>query len=384
MCRCPDGRRRARADNVPLRPFALERYFAPYELVVPFLFSSSDCEPLSLERLLALADDNTLALWSRLRLGYTDSQGLPALREEIGRLYTNVSPDNVVVVVPEEGILLAMHALVQPGDHVITTFPGYQSLYEIARDIGCDVDQWTPTESAGWAFDPADLDRLARPNTRLLVVNFPHNPTGCLPSRSVFQRIVTWAQHRGIRIFSDEMYRLLEFESTDRLPSAVECDDRAVVLSGMSKSFGLAGLRIGWVVTRDRKVLDRVKELLDYTTICASAPSEVLALIGLRSSATIVPEHIARILRNLSLLERFATDHPAILTLVRPRAGSVCLAKLAGREPASTFCRRIVESAGIMVLPSTVFDFGDRHIRIGLGRENFPEVLENFERFVNG
>jgi aspartate/methionine/tyrosine aminotransferase len=150
----------------------------------------------------------------------------------------------------------------------------------------------------------------------------------------------------------------------------------------MSKSFGLAGLRIGWLVTRDRKILDRVKELKDYTTICASAPAEVLALIGLRARATIVSEHLARILRNVSILERFVADRPAVATWVRPRAGSVCLARLMTGEPASGFCKRIVDRAGIMVLPSTVFDFGDEHIRIGLGRENFPEVLEKFDRYI--
>jgi aspartate/methionine/tyrosine aminotransferase len=365
-----------------LRPFALERYFAPYEQVVPYLFSSSDCEPLSLERLLTLADHETLGLWNNLRLGYTDSQGLPALRQEIANLYVNVSADDVVVVVPEEGILLAMHALLRPGDHVITMFPGYQSLYEVARDIGCAIDHWTPNEGNAWHFDPTALDRLSRPTTRLLVINFPHNPTGYLPSAHEYEVVVAWAHQRGIRIFSDEMYRFLEWVPEDRLPSAIDCDDRALVLFGMSKSFGLAGLRIGWLATRDRVALDRVKELKDYTTICASAPAEVLALIGLRARSTLVGEHLTRIQRNLSLLDAFVADHPGVLGLVRPRAGSVCLARLNIGEPVSSFCRRIVEEAGVMVLPSTVFDFGDRHIRIGLGRESFPDALRNFERYV--
>jgi aspartate/methionine/tyrosine aminotransferase len=365
-----------------LRPFALERYFAPYEQVVPYLFSSSDCEPLSLERLLTFADHEAQGLWNDLRLGYTDSQGLPVLRQEIANLYVNVSADDVVVVVPEEGILLAMHALLQPGDHVITMFPAYQSLYEVARDVGCAIDFWTPHERDGWYFDPSALDRLLRPTTRLLVINFPHNPTGYLPSAHEFQVVVAWARQRGIRIFSDEMYRFLEFVPEDRLPSAVDCDDQALVLFGMSKSFGLAGLRIGWLVTRDRAALDRVKELKDYTTICASAPAEVLALIGLRARLTIVAEHLTRIQRNLSLLDIFVADHPGLVSPVRPRAGSVCLARLNTGEPASSFCRRIVEEAGVMVLPSTVFDFGDRHIRIGLGRESFPDVLQNFARYV--
>jgi aspartate/methionine/tyrosine aminotransferase len=177
------------------------------------------------------------------------------------------------------------------------------------------------------------------------------------------------------------MYRFLEFAPENRLPSAVDCDDHALVLFGMSKSFGLAGLRIGWLATRDREALDRVKEL-DYTTICASAPAEVLALIGLRARSTIVGEHLTRIQRNLSLLDAFVADHPEVVRLVRPRAGSVCLARLKIEEPASSLCRRIVEEAGVMVLPATAFDFGDRHIRIGLGRESFPDALRNFERYV--
>ena len=365
-----------------LPPFALERYFAPHEHRVPFLFSSSDCEPLTLERLLTLADLETRKLWNDLRLGYTESQGLLALRQEIANLYVTVSADDIVVVVPEEGILLAMHAVLQSGDHVISMFPGYQSLYEVARDIGCAIDHWEPNERNGWHFDPTALNRLSRPTTRLLVINFPHNPTGYLPSAQEFQALVAWAQQRGIRIFSDEMYRFLEFAPEDRLSSAVDCDDRALVLFGMSKSFGLAGLRIGWLATKDRAILDRVKELKDYTTICASAPAEVLALIGLRARSTIVGEHLTRIQGNLSLLDGFVSDNPGIISPVRPRAGSVCLASLDTGESASSFCRRIVEEAGVMVLPSTVFNFGDRHIRIGLGREHFPDALRNFERYV--
>ena len=364
------------------RPFALERHFAAHEFSAPYLFSASDCEPLSLERLLALADPETTGMWKDLRLGYTDSQGLPALRREIARLYVNVSPEDVVVVVPEEGIFLAMHALLHADDHVVTTFPGYQSLYEFARDIGCAVDQWRPSEENGWRFDPASLERLARPNTRLLVMNFPHNPTGYLPSCGEFRAVLAWANARGIRVFSDEMYRLLELDPADRLPSAADGDDRAITLFGMSKAFGLAGLRIGWLVIRDRNALQRVVALKDYTTICASAPAELLALIGLRARDAIVSEHLARIGRNVALLDRFLADHPGFATCVLPRAGSVCFPRLTSREGTSAFCRRIVEQAGVMIVPSAVYDFGDEHFRIALGRENFPEVLGRFEQFA--
>lgn len=127
----------------PLTPFKLERYFARYEFKVQYLLSASDCESLGLRELLALADLDSLARWEQLRLGYTESQGLPALRAEVARLYQTLTPDDVLILTPEEGIFIAMHTLLEPGDHVIAIAPAYQSLSEIARSLGCTVTPWT-------------------------------------------------------------------------------------------------------------------------------------------------------------------------------------------------------------------------------------------------
>ena len=129
----------------PLPPFALERYFARHEFSCPYLLCCSDSEPVLMTSLLQLADDECRAAWDGLRLAYTESQGLPALREAVAALYMSVKPDQVVISAPEEGIFLAMQALLQPGDHAVCTAPGYQSLHEIARSIGCEVDLWEPS-----------------------------------------------------------------------------------------------------------------------------------------------------------------------------------------------------------------------------------------------
>jgi len=366
-----------------MRPFAIERYFARFEHVSRHLLSSSDCEPLTLADLLGLADSETLALWDDLSLGYTESPGLPLLRREIAGLYEGIAADDVLEVVPEEGIILAMRAMLEPGDHVVTTFPGYQSLYSIAEDMGCVVSRWQPRTDDGWRFDPGDLRAALRPDTKLVIVNFPHNPTGALPSIADFVETVRIVADAGAYLFSDEMYRWLEPEGVARLPSACEVYPRAVALCGMSKTFSLPGLRVGWLATREEAVMERLALLKDYTTICASAPSEVLALMGLRARAGIVAANLATISANKAAVERLCAAHPERLAWTPPRAGSVALASLAVDGGVTAACERIAAEAGAMLLPSSVFDFGDGHVRLGLGRAALPEGLAAFDVWLS-
>ena len=174
-----------------IEPFVLERYFARHEFAARHLLSSSDCESRPLAELLAMADDETRALWRDLRLGYTESMGHPLLRREIASRYDAIAPDQVLVAAPEEAILIAMNSLLQAGDHVVAVSPAYQSLQAVARAIGCTVEPW-PVESAGdhWTVDLDLLARLLKGRPRLVVLNFPHNPTGFLPSRETFERAV--------------------------------------------------------------------------------------------------------------------------------------------------------------------------------------------------
>ena len=276
--------------------FRLERYMSQYEFSARHLLASSDCESYPMAEVVSWADDECRGLWEALWLGYTESPGLPQLRREIAGLYDGVSPDDVLEVVPEEGVLIAMTVLLEPGDHVIATHPGYQTLYGIAEALGCEVTYWEPDEEQGWRFDPAFVRRELRPSTRLIVANFPHNPTGYLPTAAEYQELLDIAAEAGAYVFSDEMYRGLERDPATRLPSAVELYDKAVTLSGMSKTYSLPGLRVGWLATRDHELSARLAAYKDYTTICASAPGEILALIGLRERERIV----ARNLRTIS------------------------------------------------------------------------------------
>ncbi len=365
-----------------ITPFAIERYFARYEFHARHLLSSSDCEALTLREVLELADDESRALWYGLRLGYTESQGLPLLRREVARSYRGVEPGEVLEVVPEEGILLVMLALLEPGDHVVATWPGYQSLYQVARDLGCEVTPWRPDEGAGWRFDLDELRALMRPTTRLVVVNFPHNPTGALLTREQLAELVGLVDESRAVLFCDEMYRWLERDQAERLPSAVELSRRAVVLSGMSKALSAPGLRVGWLVSHDEGLRSRLAVAKDYTTICGSAPSEVLALAILRAREQVLERNRTLIRSNVALFDAFVGRNAQLFSWSPPAAGPVALARLTAPEGAEAFCRRLVDQAGVMLLPSRVFEYGDTHVRVGLGRAAFAEGLEAVQAWL--
>jgi len=365
-----------------INPFYLERYFAQYEFSVPYQLSPSDCEPLQMQELLHMAGQEDRKQWEQLSLGYTESQGHPGLRERIAQLYRGLDADSALVLAPEEGIFIAMHSLLQTGDHVITTFPAYQSLYEVARALGCQVEGWMPRKGNHWEFHPEDLKALVQPKTRLLVLNFPHNPTGASLTPETFRALVRWAGERGIAVFSDEMYRFLEPEGTPPLPAACELSPAAVSLGGLSKSLSLPGLRIGWLVSQDRDFLQKAANFKDYTTICSSAPSERLAIIALKNREKIWKRNRRIIADNLQELDAFFTRYAGVFRWMPPQAGPVAFPELLAELPVETFCARSVNEPGVMVLPATVYEYPGNHFRISAARRNMPEVLAVWEKWL--
>jgi aspartate/methionine/tyrosine aminotransferase len=159
--------------------------------------------------------------------------------------------------------------------------------------------------------------------------------------------------------------------------------ERAISLSGLSKAYGLPGLRIGWLASHNGDLIKRACELKDYTTICSSAPSEILAIVALRNSAAIIRQQNVRLRRNLSVLDSFLDDYRTVFRWNRPLGGSVCFPRMLAVEDTAAFCAELKEKAGIMLVPSGQFQFGDHHVRIGFGRETLPSVLEHFAKYLD-
>jgi aspartate/methionine/tyrosine aminotransferase len=361
--------------------FTLERYFAKWEFAVRHVLGASDIEPYRVDELLALADDDARCRWESLTLGYAESLGLPALREAIAQLYDHVASDDVITFAgAEEGIYLTMHALLQAGDHAVVMWPSYQSLHEVARSAGASVTL-VPLDPRDWSFDVDAVAAAMRPNTRVIVANSPHNPTGSQLSADQLARLVSIAERHGVHLFSDEVYRLLEHDAPT-LPNAADCSARAISLGVMSKSFGLAGLRIGWVATRDRALYRKLASLKDYTTICNSAPSEILALIALRARERVLDRSRAIVRGNLELLDGFFARNADRFAWVRPRAGSVCFPKLLAGD-VDEFAAALVEREGVLVVPGSQFAYPGSHFRLGYGRLDMPQALARLEAFAH-
>lgn len=360
--------------------FRLERYFARWEFAVEHVLCASDVEPYRQSELLALADDDARRRWESLTLGYTESLGLPALREEIARLYPGLGADDVMTFSgAEEGVYLSMHALLGAGDHVVVVWPAYQSLHEVARSIGASVTL-VPLDPRDWSLDPDAVAAAMRPNTRAIVVNFPHSPTGAQLTGEQFARLLAIADLHGAHLFSDEVYCLLE-HSAPRLPAAAQCSPTAISLGVMSKAYGLAGLRIGWIATRDRALRARIAALKDYTTICGSAPSEILALIALRAQEQVLARTRGIIDENLRRLDEFFARNADRFDWVRPRAGSVCFPRLRDRD-VDEFAAALVEREGVLILPASQFGYPGSYFRLGYGRRDMREGLERMEAFA--
>ncbi|MFL5671666.1 MAG: aminotransferase class I/II-fold pyridoxal phosphate-dependent enzyme [Chloroflexota bacterium] len=365
--------------------FALERYFAEWEFNVDHVLCASDVEGFPMSELIALADTETRALWKGLRLGYSESMGHPLLRREIAATYESIEPEDVLTFAgAEEAIFCLMNVAVEPGDHVIVTWPGYQSLYEVARAAGAEITLHGLHESDGWA---VDLDRLRseiRPTTKLIVVNSPHSPTGMMLDRTTYDGIIEIAQEGGIRLVMDEVYRGLEFDETDRLAAGADALPGGISIGVMSKAYAMAGLRIGWVATQDRDLLARLAAFKDYTTICSSAPSEILAIIALRARDRVLERSRGIIAANLELVDGFFEDYLDRFTWIRPSAGSVGFPRLTVPGVViDDWANELARSESVLILPGSVFGYAGNHFRLGFGRTDLPEALARLEKFAS-
>ena len=366
-----------------IKPFVLERYFARYEFSVKYLLSCSDCEALTRKELLEMALPESLKLWENLKFSYTESPGHPVLREKICSLYETMQPEETLVAVPEEAIFLAMNALLKKGDHLVCISPAYQSLYEIAASIGCEVTNWQVVEGKGkWHLDLDALEKAMTPKTKMIVVNFPHNPTGYVPTPEEQEKMISLASDRGIYLFSDEMYRGLELEGITPLKGACDLYRNAITLSGLSKTYSLPGLRVGWLASKNRDVMSRIAALKDYTTICNSAPSEILGIMALENASSIAANNTELVSRNLAMAREFFAERWDRFTWFEPRGSSIAYPRLDLDMDVFEFCEGAVKSRNLMVVPSKALLDESNHFRIGLGRVNFPEALAVFGEYL--
>ena len=352
--------------------FLTEEFYEKYEFRTPFQLCNSDCETMSIGELLELADVPVEEL-TKLRLGYTEAQGNFELREAIARLYKTVAPDDVVVLgTPVEGIYLTARALCDPGDEVIALSPAYDALVNTFEHV-------TGMKCKKWTVDPSGLDAMPLTDkTKLVVVNFPHNPTGFLPTHEELTDLLA----KKVPVFCDEMYFGLTHSRSAEIPSAADLG-ATVVLSGLSKTYGLPGLRTGWLIVKDPELRRSIMNWKFYTSICPPGPSEFLACAALKVHDKLRQRSLAQIQSNIALATTFFNQWPSIFhPWEPPRAGSTALVKL--HVPSVTdLASRLATDAGVLIHPAITLGMShDDHMRIGLGRQTFGDALSKFDAFL--
>ena len=370
-----------------LPDFRLETYFSRWEFAARHHLTASDAQSMSLSELLALASPEDRHAFEHLHLGYTQTYGAPALRDAIAELYSDRDADDVLCFAgAEEGIYIAMRVLLEPGDHAIVVTPNYQSAETVPLAI-CDVTGVALDPDDHWSLDIDKVAAAIRPNTRLVSINFPHNPTGKILERDRFDALVALCRRHGIWLFSDEVYRPLGPTGTVHLPAAVDVYEKGLSLGVMSKAYGLPGLRIGWIACRDRELLQRMERYKHYLSICNSGPSEQLALIALKARETILARIRGLIDTNLVHLDGFFGRWRDRFDWYRPDGGCVAYPRYLGKEGVEAFTADLVEKAGVLLLPATHYVSAlsptptDR-FRIGFGRVDCVEAIEALEGYL--
>lgn len=363
-----------------LPDFRLETHFSKWEFRARYHLTASDAESISLRDLLALATPQEREAFDNLWLGYTKTFGAPELRDAIASLYDECDAADVLCFAgASEGIFAANSVILERDSHAIVVTPNYQSHETLPLAI-CDASGVPLDPDDGWSLD---IDRVAaaiRPNTRLVTINFPHNPTGAILPLERYEALIELCRKYGLYLLHDEIFHGLGPTGTVHLPYVADRYERGLSLGVMSKSYGLPGLRIGWIACRDRDLLSTMERMKHYLSICNSGPSECLAVIALRNRARLIGRNCAIIDENLPRWDAFFERHADRFEWNRPDGSCTAYPRYTGADGVEAFCRALVEDSGVLLLPSTIYrsELGsvptDR-FRLGFGRRGLDAGL---------
>ncbi|MGA2533246.1 MAG: aminotransferase class I/II-fold pyridoxal phosphate-dependent enzyme [Candidatus Aminicenantales bacterium] len=344
--------------------FKMERMQSTWENVVEYNLSESGVHPLTLKELLTPEELDEL---TRVEIGYTQTNGTAGLRAEIARLYPGVGPDQILATAgSSEANFLLIWSLINPGDEVLFELPNYMQMWGLLRGFGAQVKPFRLKEGLGWQPDLDEVRKLVTPKTKLIVLTNPNNPTGAVLSGEAMKGIVEIAAGAGAWILADEVYQGAEL-SGRRTPSFWGTYDKVLVVNGLSKAYGLPGLRIGWIIGPEA-VIKKTWPYHDYTTISPSALSDKLASLALS------PARRDRILKrtrqilttNFPILEDWLGRQGGLFEFQPPKAGAICFARYSVKANSTELVEKLIREKSVLLVPGDHFEM-DGFLRIGYG-----------------
>ncbi len=376
-----------RAAGTPEHELALASYLSCWHGTTRHHISASQSETMTVAELLELGDGEDLERWRTLQLGYTDPLGAPWLRRAIAAGYGAAQDADVVCFAgAQEALFAVLHALLGRSDHAIVVLPNYPAVEALALSL-CNVSGVALDAADGWSLDIDAVARAIRPDTRLVAISFPNNPTGHVLPRGSLAALVALCRQHGIWLLSDEVYRLTERDPARRLPPVADIYERGISLGAVSKAHGLPGLRIGWAACRDPELAARMAMKRQYLSTCSAGPSEVLGCIAIRAAPSIIARNRRIAEDNLALVCGFLKRHAGLFDWTLPEAGMVGYVRYRGADGVEAWARRMAQVAGVLLLPASMFrsrllELPDDRFRVGFGCHGLAAGLDALERHL--
>ena len=351
--------------------------------------TSSDSETLSLSSLLALAGPDDLERWDGLILGYTDQRGTAGLREAIARRHATLGPDNVVVCAgAQEALSCVVRALLTPDDHAVVILPIYPPS-ERAVTHACEATGVPLTEHEGWRLDLDQVAAALRPNTKAVIANFPNSPTGATLDRAELEGLVALCRRHGLWLVNDEIYRQTDVARAACPPMLADIYERGISINGLSKGFGLPGLRVGWAACSDPRLLTRVIAAKAGLSTCVAAASEVLGTIALRAETQVIERTRSIGQRNRTRLAALLDALPEFFEVDDLPNLAFAFPRYRGSEGSDQLARRLAQHAGLHLLPASSWHsplaaLPTHYVRIGLGHAKNGPALDALASYLSG
>ena len=352
-----------------------------YEINAKYNIAETCVASICLDDLRRLSENKSSEIWSSsTKLTYGAIRGSERLRKNLAQLYSAKKAMSAEGILITPGAIAAnmtaFYALIGKGDHVICHYPTYQQLYEVPRSLGAEVDFWIAREEKKWQLDIEELKSLIRPNTKMIIINNPQNPTGAIVPKPTLDALIDIAQENDLIILSDEVYRPLFHSvpptSPDFPPSLLSLPYTKLIATGsLSKAYSLAGIRVGWIASRSPEIIDACAQARDYTTISVSQLDDQIAAFALSQDCihSLLSRNIQLAKRNLELLHNFVGTFRWACEWIKPVAGTTAFIKFSklGQEIDDVaFCEKLIEESGVMLCP---------------GSQCFGEEFKGFVRF---
>ncbi|HQH77535.1 MAG TPA: aminotransferase class I/II-fold pyridoxal phosphate-dependent enzyme [Synergistaceae bacterium] len=346
--------------------FGVEIWMNEYETRAKFNIAETCVESMTVHELLALCGDEErhLEVLRRIHLTYGDIPGSERLRGAVASLYKGRSAEEVLIT--DGGIgsnFIALWSFVEPGDEVVALLPTYQQLYALPESFGARVTRLRARRENAFRPDVEELRRAVTHRTRLIVLNYPNNPTGASLDEDAMREIVAVADRVGAWILCDEIYRGLEHQGAYGAPSFTDLYPRAIGTGSLSKVYSLAGLRTGWIVA-PREFLEECSRHRDYTTISCGRVNDYLAALALEHRDRVLERNLALVRSNAAVLGEWVRQEP-LVSWTAPRAGTTALLRFQRDQGSEAFCRELFDATGTMLVPGSCFEFSDCSARIG-------------------